>query len=136
MNTLVPTTVDDVAPGFTDLEEPVDFGFIERNPSDWPADIADPFAVVPVFLGIFIIVFMAMIGFMVFIWIRNYRASKRAGLDPFALQTELAARAANSQLLAPKQTREQKLAELDDLLARNVITRNEYTAARLKALTD
>ena len=48
----------------------------------------------------------------------------------------MAIRAANSEMLAPKKTVEEKLAELDGLLARGVITRDEYTQARLKALTD
>ena len=33
-----------------------------------------------------------MIGFGIFVAVRNYRAAKRQGMDPFAVETELAGR--------------------------------------------
>lgn len=94
------------------------------------------FDAMPVLMGVFVVVFIGAVIFSIFIWTRNYKASKDAGMDIFTLETDLATRAANSQLFAPKQTREQKLAELDALLARGVITRDDYSRARLKILTD
>jgi hypothetical protein len=39
-------------------------------------------------------------------------------------------------MLAPRQSREQRLAELEDLLARRVITPEEHQRARMKILTE
>lgn len=35
----------------------------------------------PVYLGLFLLAFLAMVGFIVWIWVRNYRASKAARYD-------------------------------------------------------
>ncbi|GAA1789000.1 SHOCT domain-containing protein [Agromyces lapidis] len=67
--------------------------------------------------------------------IRNYNKARSAGHDPFTLQTDLATRALDSELLAPKQTLEQRLAELDDLATRGVITSEERAAARTELLS-
>ena len=117
-------------------EDATDFGYVSPNPSYLPGGMGGVFDAMPVFMGIFAVLFFGVLAFSIFIWTRNYRASKRAGMDIFTLETDLATRAANSQMFAPRQTREQKLAELDGLLARGVITRDEYMQARLKALTD
>jgi hypothetical protein len=50
------------------------------------------------------------------------------------MQTELAARAMDSELLAPRPSLEARLAELDDLHARGVITADEHAKARAEVL--
>jgi hypothetical protein len=117
-------------------EEAVDFGYVGPDPSDLPGGMGSVFDAMPVFMGVFAVVFIGVVVFSIVIWTRNYKAGKNAGMDIFTLQTDLATRAANSQMFAPRQSREQKLAELEGLLARGVITRDEYTQARLKILTD
>ena len=133
------TTTDDIPPEVLDqlgTEEVVDFGYVDPDLAGYPGGLGFMFDSFNVIFGIVALLVLAGFIFTAFIWVRNYKASKNAGLDPFTLQTELAVRAAKSEMLAPKQSREQKLAELDGLLARGVITRDEYTQARLKALTD
>ena len=119
-----------------DEQDLVDFGMVHPGPFGNPDPWNDMVVGFGVFGVLFAIAFVAMIGFIVFVAVRNYRASKNAGLDPFTLQTELAVRAAKSQMLAPRQSREQRLAELEDLLARRVITPEEYQQARMKILTE
>lgn len=116
-----------------DEQEMVDFGYVESDPFLGPSSA---FGAMSIFMSVFVVVFVAVVIFIIFVAIRNYKASKKAGLDPFTLQTELAVRAANSQMLAPRQSREKRLAELEDLLARQVITREEYAQARMKILTE
>ncbi|MDQ0094743.1 SHOCT domain-containing protein [Paeniglutamicibacter psychrophenolicus] len=114
----------------------VDFGTVQPGPFGDSNPMNDLVVGFGVFGVVFVIAFVAVIGFIVFVAVRNYKASKNAGLDPFTLQTELAVRAAKSQLLAPRQSREQRLAELEDLLARRVITPEEHQQARMKILTE
>ncbi|MGL3806585.1 SHOCT domain-containing protein [Paeniglutamicibacter sp. R2-26] len=114
--------------------EPEDFGFVDTDGNGLPGGLGFVFDSFGVIFGIVTLLILAAGVFMAFLYVRNYKASKNAGLDPFTLQTELAVRAANSEMLAPKKTIEEKLRELDDLLARGLITRDEYTQARLKAL--
>ncbi|MDO5743232.1 MAG: SHOCT domain-containing protein [Micrococcaceae bacterium] len=117
---------------FREDPEFTDFGMIGQETSFG----GGVFGAMPVFMLVFAVLFVAAVGFIIVVGVRNYNASKRAGFDPFTLQTELATRAAKSRLLAPQQSREQRLAELSDLLARQVITREEYDKARLKILTE
>jgi hypothetical protein len=49
---------------------------------------------------------------------------------------DLAGRLANSELLAAAKPIEQRLAELDQLLAKGSITKEEHAAARLKILSE
>jgi hypothetical protein len=92
-----------------------------------------------IFSGAFGVVFaivaaIVVIGgaFVVFAAVRNARAAKRAGHDPLTMQTKLAARALDSDLLKPADARsvEERLAELDALAARGVITAAERDSAR------
>ena len=64
---------------------------------------------------------------------RGYRASRRAGIDPFTPDSVLLAQAVRGR---QPQSLEQRLAELDDLHRRGVISSEEHRAARAKALTD
>lgn len=124
-------------------EDLQDFGYVVQDPSDISSGVGAVFGAVPILMGIFAVVFVVAVIFIVFVWVRNYKAAKNAGFDPFTLETELAVRAANSGLLAPAQqmpqtpqSTEQKLAELDRLLAKGSITAEEHKAARLKLLSE
>ncbi|GAA1409593.1 hypothetical protein AUR04nite_24020 [Glutamicibacter uratoxydans] len=91
-------------------------------------------------MGIFFLVVMLLVAGVfvaaIVLWVRNYRKAKEAGADIFTLQTDLAVKAANSQFLAPAQTKEQKLAELDGLKRKGMVTDEEYSAARMKILSE
>ena len=139
MNLASTTTFDDIPPEILEQmgnSEPVDFGYVGTGGTEFPGGLGFVFDSFGVIFAIVALLVLAAFIFTAVVGVRNYKASKNAGLDPFTLQTELAVRAANSEMLAPKKTVEQKLIELDSLLARGVITRDEYTQARLKALTD
>lgn len=90
------------------------------------------FVLMMVFAGLF---FAAVITFMVIAITRNAKRARELGHDPLTMETELAARAIDSSLLAPKPTIEARLAQLDDLLARGVITVDEYATARAEAIS-
>jgi len=98
----------------------------------------DPFAAAPPgFQAMFVIVgLLIALGFVftIVMIVRNYSKARESGHDPFTLQTDLATRALDSELLAPKQSIEQRLAELDDLVTRGVITDEERVAARADIL--
>lgn len=90
-----------------------------------------------------------MIGFGIFVAVRNYRAAKRQGMDPFAVETELAGRVYNSALLAPPAgaaqpgrtgqhaaTKAERLQEIEDLYRNGAITSAERQRARDAVLTE
>lgn len=90
------------------------------------------FILILAFGGLF---FAAVITFMVIAITRNAKRAKELGHDPFTMDTELTARAIDSQLLAAKPTIEARIAELDDLHARGIITPDEYAKARAEAIS-
>jgi hypothetical protein len=90
------------------------------------------FTIVPV---IIVLGFVAVIGTMIY----RFFAARREGFDPLAADIQLAAKARDSQLLAPgteDRTVEERLAEADALLASGRITAAEHQAARLSILGD
>ena len=89
-----------------------------------------------VFFVLFVFLFVGVVFFMVMTAARSKRALEEGGLDPLAAEAQLAARAANSQLLAPRRSLEDRLRELDDLRSRGVISDEEHASARAKALAD
>jgi hypothetical protein len=89
------------------------------------------------FVAAFVVVgVLVLSGFVVtgYLMVRNARVLKRAGVDPFTAQAEIVGRLAHSELLAPAETIEARLAELEDLRQRGLISAEEHTAARAKAL--
>lgn len=105
------------------------------------------FGGMPGFMGvafaIFGVLFVAAVIFIIVVAARNWKAAKDAGYDPLAMQTQATAQVMRSELLRPAGTPvsqaapasiEQRLAELDDLHARGVITDAEHAAARASAL--
>ncbi len=101
---------------------PVDFGVVE--------------VLIVVIFVIFVIMFVGIVLFMALAAARSKRALEAGGLDPLAAEAQLAARAANSNLLAPRRSLEDRLAELDDLRSRGVISEDEHATARAKALAE
>ncbi|MDR2997311.1 MAG: SHOCT domain-containing protein [Microbacterium sp.] len=105
------------------------------------------FVILPVLIGIgfvlFGLLFVGLIVFLVIVIRRNWKTAKDAGYDPLTMETQMAARVMNSELLRPAAvpvaapaplTLEQRLTELDDLHARGVISDTEHISARAKAL--
>lgn len=119
------------------LQEDLDsFGYIEPDPGSASSLFDNVDAVFSVGTPLFAMLFIAVVGLIIFVAVRNYRKAKSAGFDPLTLETELMARAANSAMLAPEKSLEDKLAELDSLHSRGIITRDEYLQARRDALSD
>lgn len=87
-----------------------------------------------IFFGIVVLFIIAVAVVMVVMIIRNAAKARELGHDPLTMQTELAARAMDSELLAPRPSLEARLAELDDLHARGVITADEHAKARAEVL--
>lgn len=88
-----------------------------------------------VFLGIATVIVIVVVA------VRKYRVLKDAGVDPFTVDATIAARLANGQLLAPTpgaapapRSMEERLAEVDSLLARGVISASERDSARAEIL--
>ena len=90
-----------------------------------------------IMIGFFIlfgILFVGILAFIIIAIVRNAQKARQAGYDPLTMQTELTTKAMSSELLQPAKTVEQRLAELDDLRARGVITDEERDAARAEIL--
>ena len=88
------------------------------------------------FFVLFAVMFVSIVIVMVLAAGRSKRALRAGGLDPLAAEAQLAARAANSDLLAPRRSLEERLRELDDLRSRGVISDEEHATARAKALAE
>jgi hypothetical protein len=65
---------------------------------------------------------------------RNAAAAKRQGIDPFTAQADIAAKLLKSDLLKPAQSKSERLAEVDALLAAGTISAEEHRAARAAIL--
>ncbi|UYK41212.1 SHOCT domain-containing protein [Microbacterium terricola] len=75
--------------------------------------------------------------FVIVMMVRNAKKVRDAGHDPFTLNAELTNRVLASEVLAPAappQTLEQRLAEVDGLQARGVISAEEHAQARAEIL--
>jgi len=105
-------------------------GYVEDGFSTESGFIDTAFSVMPVLMGLFVVVFVAAVIFIVYAQARNYRKIKSAGMDPITFESDLKTKLAQSTLLAPKQSLETKLEELTNLRSRGVITNEEYLQAR------
>lgn len=95
--------------------------------------------VVVIFCVLFVV---AVIRSVVFVT-RRRRILKNAGLSPMMAPVQMEARLAQSAMMSPAagqpepaKSLEQRLADLDDLRNRGVITEDERAAARAKVLAD
>lgn len=91
----------------------------------------DSFSVI---FGVFVVIIVAGIGFVIFSIIRNAQKAAELGHDPITMQTELAAKAIDSAALAPARSVQERLAEVDALLAAGSISADEHAAARARIL--
>jgi hypothetical protein len=85
------------------------------------------------FIALFVIV--GIVGIVGAIW--RFSVLRSGGLNPFVAREQLEAKLAQSQVLtppAPQKSIEERLAEVDDLRNRGVITPEEHTAARAKII--
>lgn len=87
-----------------------------------------------IFFALAVLFIIAVAVVMVVMISRNAAKARELGHDPLTMQTELAARAMDSELLAPRPGLEARLAELDELHARGVITADEHAKARAEVL--
>ena len=98
----------------------------------------DVYPVQGAFDGFFAVVFplfLLVLGLIVRSALRSRKVLRDAGMDPIAAHAELTARLARGPLATPAPSLEQRLAELDDLRRRGLITPEEHAAARAAALT-
>lgn len=96
-------------------------------------DTSPMFTIMPIFIGVFFVCFIALFIFTI---VRNIRAAKKHNIDPFAAQMEVAGTLVNSKLLeaADTDTLAERLAELKDAHDRGLISDDEYAEARRRAL--
>lgn len=95
-----------------------------------------------VLVPLFVLVFVGVAVFAVVSAVRNYSAARRGGLDPMTAETDLAValkRKLDSDVRAQAaspvvKSLEERLAELDDLAARGVVTDAERADARARLL--
>jgi len=116
------------------------------DPSGFPTDsstllpvpgdelIVGGLGIIGVFFVLFGILFVAAIGFIIYSATRRYRAAKEAGLDPFAGDIQVMGKVKDSALLAPEESVEDRLAEIDALRAAGTITAEEHEAARARII--
>jgi hypothetical protein len=91
------------------------------------------------FIALFVIVGIIAIGSA--IW--RFSVLRQGGLNPFVAREQLEARLAQSQLLRPpdpqpsrqEPSKEQRLAEVDDLFQRGIISAEEHSAGRAKIIS-
>lgn len=88
-----------------------------------------------VFIVIAILIAIAFVVVIVSV-VRNAGKARRHGLDPMTLQADMAAKVMQSDLLAGEQSKVQRLAEVDALLAQDTITPAEHADARAAILRD
>jgi hypothetical protein len=85
------------------------------------------------FIFFFVVAAIGAIGSA--IW--RFSVLRSGGLNPFVAKEQLEARLAQSQFMepaSPDKTIEERLAEIDDLLDRGVISVQEHDAARAKII--
>ncbi len=80
------------------------------------------------------VIFACILIFGAVVTIRNWSVARKAGYDPLAMETQMAIATMDSKLLAPTESIEERLAKIDDLLARGVITEAEHTAGRAEII--
>ena len=92
----------------------------------------------PTFTALFAIVgilILAGTATVIVLIVMNVRKVRRAGHNPLTMNADLSVRALDSALLAPAKTTDARLAELDDLLQRGVISSEEHGEARMRVLS-
>ena len=89
---------------------------------------------VPILMAVPIVLFLVFVVGLTRHTRRNLQVIRQAGLDdPMTAGGQIAARLAQGRIVEGSST-EDRLRELDDLLARGVITPEEHSEARRRAL--
>ncbi|MWB98642.1 resistance to Congo red protein [Agromyces seonyuensis] len=86
-----------------------------------------------VFGVVFVLVSLVIAAGFVFVVVaivRNARRARAHGLDPMTMETDLAARVFTSDLLAPAESIESRLARVDALRQSGAISADEHAQAR------
>ncbi|MFC3298504.1 SHOCT domain-containing protein [Arthrobacter agilis] len=83
---------------------------------------------------IILVLVLAVFVFVIVSIVRNAGRARRAGHDPLTLQTDLAVRALDSEMLGPRRSTADRLAELQSLHEDGTITADELAAARGRIL--
>jgi hypothetical protein len=91
------------------------------------------FVIAFVVAGIFIVTVGALVVTSI---VRSRKVLRASGLDPLTAHAQIAGRLAQGPLATPPHSLEQRLAELDDLHRRGVISGDDHSAARRAALED
>lgn len=81
-------------------------------------------------VGVVVLGFVAVVVLVVL----NVVRARRNGISPLTSQTDLAARLLQSRALQPERSLDDRLAELDDLARRGVISADEHRDARAAVL--
>ncbi|MHC5796205.1 SHOCT domain-containing protein [Lacisediminihabitans sp. FW035] len=87
-----------------------------------------------VIFGIVTAVVVIGIVISIAVAIRNAARVRNSGHDPLTLQSDLAVKLLDSEALAPAKSLESRLLELDALLAKGTISKEEHAAARARLL--
>ncbi len=103
----------------------------------------DDFGTIPPFFlwffGFVIVMMVCIVAAGVVAAVRNRRVLREAGLDPLAVDSQLAVRLMRSQALAEPSASKSvssRLAELDELRNRGLITSEEYATRRAEIIAD
>jgi hypothetical protein len=88
-------------------------------------------------VGLLLVGFLLLggtIAFAVYIMVRNFRKAEEAGHDPFTLQTEIAVKALDSDVLSAEESAEERLAKIEKLFSDGTISAEERATARQAVL--
>src|SRR5215469_467553 len=86
-----------------------------------------------IFVGV---VAVLTVGFRVVRAARRFDVYRRAGLDPMTHDAQVEAKIARARFMTESKSVEQRLADLDDLLQRGIITESERAEARARILAE
>jgi hypothetical protein len=109
-------------------------GFEEFDGSDGFFDTMP--AVMQIGFAVFAVFFVLVLVLVVTTFVRSRKVLRDSGIDPLAAHAHVAARLAAGPLGTPARSLEQRLAELDDLRHRGLITAEEHEAGRRAAITE
>ncbi|PQZ98170.1 hypothetical protein CQ017_11160 [Arthrobacter sp. MYb224] len=118
----------------SELNDSTPFGYVDDDSAGSFGALDTLFNAMPFAFGAIVALFVLMAAATTFLLVRNFKSTKQSGAKYYSPQSDPGILPANAHLLARNKNLEQKLAELDDLFARRIITREEYAAARSKAL--
>jgi hypothetical protein len=74
------------------------------------------------------------VAFAMYVMARNFKKAKDAGHDPFTLQTEIAVKALDSEVLSAEESVDERLAKIEELFSAGTISAEERAAARQAVL--